>query len=211
MLVFRYSILNANDLEGFRMKQILPANTALLLIDVQNHFDDPSLGRRNNPHAEENMAELLQTWRKTNRPVIHIQHISNPSAPHHRGRDIKDIVAPLPHEPVMVKGVNSSFIGTNLEAYLKENGIETLVIIGLTTDHCVSTTTRMAKNLGFTPYIVSDATATFDRVSFDGKLYTAEEIHQLALVSLHGEFATVIDTKGIVALMSESNESISTP
>lgn len=175
-----------------------PTNTALILIDVQNHFDDPSLGRRNNPQAEENMAALLHVWRATNRPVIHIQHISNPSLPHHRGRDIKDIVAPLPHEPVMIKQVNSSFIGTNLENHLKEAGIETLVIVGLTTDHCVSTTTRMAKNLGFFPYIVSDATATFDRVSYDGQLYAAEDIHRLALVSLHEEFALVVETKDVL-------------
>lgn len=179
----------------------ISANTALLLIDVQNHFDNPSLGRRNNLDAEENMATLLHTWRKTNRPIIHVQHISNPSLPHHPGRDIKDIVAPLTHEPVITKSVNSSFIGTNLEGMLRDSNIDTLVIVGLTTDHCVSTTTRMAKNLGFTPYIVSDATATFDRVSFDGKLYQAEEIHNLALVSLHDEFATVIDTKGILALL----------
>ncbi|MGO0059488.1 cysteine hydrolase family protein [Brevibacillus fluminis] len=179
----------------------LTANTGLLLIDVQNHFDDPSLGNRNNPHAEENMATLLHRWRETNRPVIHIQHISNPSLPHHPGRDIKDIVAPLPGEPVMVKNVNSAFIGTDLERHLREAGIETLVIVGLTTDHCVSTTTRMAKNLGFTPYIVSDATATFERVSFDGKQHAAEDIHRLALVSLHEEFATVIDTKGILELL----------
>ncbi|MCM3079742.1 cysteine hydrolase family protein [Brevibacillus invocatus] len=176
-------------------------NAALILIDVQNHFDDPAHGRRNNPHAEEKMATLLHRWRKSNLPVIHIQHISNPSLPHHPGRDIKEIVAPLPGEQVMIKHVNSSFIGTNLEGYLREAGIETLVIVGLTTDHCVSTTTRMAKNLGFNPFLVSDATATFERISFDGNLYLAEDIHHMALVSLHDEFATVIDTNGVLQLL----------
>lgn len=179
----------------------ISANTALLLIDVQNYFDDPNHGRRNNPNAEENMALLLNKWRASNRPVIHVQHISNPTLAHHPGRDIKEIVAPLPEEPVIVKNLNSAFIGTNLETYLREYEIETLVIVGLTTDHCVSTTTRMAKNLGLTPFIVSDATATFERVSFDGKLYSAEEIHNLALVSLHEEFATVIDTKSVQELL----------
>jgi len=185
------------------MMQRAKANTALLLIDVQNHFDNPALGRRNNPDAEEKMAVLLQTWRTLGRPVIHIQHISNPDAPHHSGRDIKEIVTPLPHEPVFVKQVNSAFIGTNLELYLREKGIDSLVIAGLTTDHCVSTTTRMAKNLGFTPYIVADATATFDRVSFDGQLHRAEEIHHLALVSLHGEFATVVETASLLEVPQE--------
>lgn len=186
-------------LGGIYMK--LSTNTALILIDVQNHFDNPELGNRNNLNAEENMATLLHVWRETNRPIVHIQHISNPALPHHPGRDIKEIVAPLPGEPVMIKNVNSSFIGTNLENHLREANIETLVIVVLTTDHCVSTTTRMGKNLGFTPYIVSDATATFERVSFDGKLYSAEEIHTLALVSLSDEFATVIDTLGVLELL----------
>jgi len=177
----------------------VPQNTALLLIDVQNHFDDPSLGRRNNPNAEENMAALLQAWRDTGRPVIHIQHISNPALPHHPGRDIKEEVAPRPNEPVLVKNVNSAFIGTNLERLLRESGIKSLVIVGLTTDHCVSTTTRMARNLGFSPTIVADATATFDRVSFDGKLHRAEDIHHMALVSLHEEFADVRNTSEILA------------
>ncbi|QRG70359.1 cysteine hydrolase family protein [Brevibacillus choshinensis] len=178
-------------------------NAALILIDVQNHFDDPALGQRNNPNAEERMAELLHVWRETNRPVIHIQHISNPSLPHHPGRDIKSIVAPLPNEPVMVKQVNSAFIGTNLEGHLREAGIETLVIAGLTTDHCVSTTTRMAKNLGFDPYLVSDATATFERISFDGKRHRAEDIHHLALVSLHEEFAQVTETSKILEWLAD--------
>jgi nicotinamidase-related amidase len=183
----------------------ISANTALLLIDVQNHFDDPAQGRRNDLNAEENMAILLNMWRKLNRPIIHIQHISNSSLPHHPGRDIKEIVAPLLNEPVIIKNVNSAFIGTNLEKYLREFEIETLVIVGLTTDHCVSTTTRMARNLGFYPFIVSDATATFDRISFDGKLYRAEEIHNLALVSLSDEFATILDTNSIWGLFHGEN------
>lgn len=181
----------------------ITANTALLIIDVQKYFDDPAQGRRNNPDAEEKMGKLLGMWRKSNRPVIHIKHISNPSIANHPGREFKEIVAPLPGEPVFIKNVNSAFIGTNLEVFLRESEIETLVIVGLTTDHCVSTTTRMAKNLGFHPFIVSDATATFDRISFDGKLYVAEEIHHLALVSLSDEFATVVNTESVLEFMKE--------
>lgn len=176
----------------------IPQNAALILIDVQKFFDEPERGERNNPDAELKMAALLGAWRQTGRPIVHVQHISNPSLPHNTGREIKDIVAPLEGEPLFVKSVNSAFIGTNLESHLRDAGIETLVIVGLTTDHCVSTTTRMAKNLGFNPYLVSDATATFERVSFDGKRYGPEEIHNLALVSLHDEFATIVETREIL-------------
>ena len=90
------------------------------------------------------------------------------------------------------KNVNSAFIGTGLEQHLRGNAIDTVVIVGITTDHCVSTTARMAGNLGFTSYVVADATATFERRGFDGRVYSAEQMHDTALASLHGEFATVV-------------------
>ena len=55
---------------------------------------------------------------------------------------------PLEGEAVVTKGVNSAFIGTELEEVVRRRGIRTLVIGGITTDQCVSTTARMAANLG---------------------------------------------------------------
>ncbi|MGA2627633.1 MAG: isochorismatase family protein [Candidatus Bathyarchaeia archaeon] len=118
------------------------------------------------------------------------------------GNEIKDIVAPLSEEPVVRKNVNSGFIGTDLESQLRRKGIETLVIVGITTDHCVSTTARMAGNMGFDVYVVSDATATFNRTGPDGKPYTAEVIHEVNLASLHNEFATVVNTENILQRIS---------
>ena len=89
------------------------------------------------------------------------------------------------------KTVNSAFIGTALEAHLHREGIRSLVIAGLITDHCVSTTARMAGNLGFDVVVVADATATFERTGPDGVHHTAEQMHRSALASLHGEFAQV--------------------
>jgi nicotinamidase-related amidase len=171
---------------------------ALLLIDVQQGFDDPSWGRRNNPQAESNIVHLLQTWRSRQWPIIHIQHQSriadSPLHPANPGYALKEQVQPLPGEVLITKQVNSAFIGTSLEALLRQQQITTLVVIGLTTNHCVETTTRMAGNLGFLTYLVGDATATFDRVGPDGKLYRAEDIHAISLASIHGEFAQVVTT-----------------
>ena len=105
---------------------------------------------------------------------------------------------PIAGEPVLFKSVNSAFIGTDLELRLRAKGDPGLVIVGITTDHCVSTTTRMAGNLGFDSYLVSDATATFERTGPDGRQWTADEMHETALASLSREFATVLKTTEVI-------------
>lgn len=180
----------------------LPRNAALLIIDVQKGFDLPYWGVRNNPAAESNIARLLDAWRKTSRPVVHIRHMSvepeSPLRPGQPGNEFKDEVMPIAGEHVEEKTVNSGFIGTGLEQYLRSNNIDTVVLTGLTTDHCVSTTTRMAGNLGFTAYLVADATATHNRTGVDGKNYSAEDVQAYALASLHQEFATVVNTEEVL-------------
>ncbi|MHC0036241.1 cysteine hydrolase family protein [Pseudoneobacillus sp. C159] len=185
----------------------MPENTALIIIDVQKAFNDSSWGRRNNPEAETNIVRILDKWRATRRPVIHIQHVhTSPSKEQslfHISREthrFKEMIEPLNGEPILRKNVNSSFIGTDLEERLRENGIDSVVVVGLTTNHCVETTTRMAGNLGFNAYLVSDATATFDRIGPDGKLYFAEDIHQMTMVNLNQEFATIVDTNVLLEL-----------
>lgn len=178
------------------------AQTALLLIDVQQGFDDPRWGPRNNPQAEANIARLLAAWRRAGLPVIHVMHNSvSPTSvlrPGALGNALKPEAAPLEGEPVHHKSVNSAFIGTDLERDLRAQGTTALVIAGLTTNHCVSTTVRMAGNLGFETWLVSDATATFDRAHLDGRPRSAEEVHLAALSDLEGEFATVVDTQAAV-------------
>ncbi|MDP9066664.1 MAG: cysteine hydrolase [Pseudomonadota bacterium] len=183
----------------------LPPDAALIIIDVQRAFDDPSWGRRNNLFAEANVAKLIAAWRQTARPLFHVQHRSTRPASLFRrelpGFQVKPEATPLPDEPVLYKSVNSAFIGTDLEERLRAAGVNSVIIAGITTDHCVSTTTRMAGNLGFDTYVVSDATATFERWGPDGVHYGAQQMHDTALASLNGEFARVVDTEDILAML----------
>lgn len=183
---------------------------ALLLVDIQKGFEDIAYwgGHRNNPQAETNAQKLLIYWRENNLPVFHAKHNStethSPLRPGVVGNNILEMVKPLAEEPIFEKSVNSAFIGTNLEKSLKAQGIQKLVIVGLTTDHCVSTTTRMAANLGFETYIIADATATFDKIGAKGESYSAELLHDTALASLHQEFATQLDTEELLRLLDKS-------
>jgi nicotinamidase-related amidase len=184
----------------------LPQSTALIVVDVQQAFLDSRFGERNNPQAESNIARLLAAWRSSGRPIRHIVHDSveadsllRPDSP---GNAIQAIATPQAGEPIYRKQVNSAFIGTKLESDLHHDGINTVVIVGLTTNHCVSTTARMAGNLGFKTVIVSDATASFARPALDGTLRPAEAVHCAALSDLHGEFATVIDTAEVLKRIS---------
>lgn len=174
---------------------------ALILVDIQKGFDDIDYwgGQRNNFNAEENAGDILNLWRENKLPVFHIQHCSsNPDSllhESHSGNEFKEIVKPIEGEPIIKKNVNSAFIGTNLKEQLDSKNIKTLVILGLTTDHCVSTTTRMAGNFGYETFVVSDATATFNKKGVEGQDFSAELIHETALASLNEEFATVITTE----------------
>lgn len=177
-------------------------NTALVIVDVQKAFADPKWGERNNPDAEKNIEKLLHHWRQNRGSVVHIQHRSwDPESLFYPEKDSFELIEalkPEEDEAVMEKTVNSAFIGTGLEDYLRNKRIDAVVIAGLTTPHCVSTTTRMSGNLGFRTYLVSDATAAFALTGPDGIRYDAETVHILTLATLHEEFAEVVTAEELL-------------
>jgi nicotinamidase-related amidase len=185
------------------------STTALIVVDVQRAFDEWEAAgkRRNNPDAVARIANLLDAFRTQRAPIFHIRHEgTRPNSsflPGGTGFPVKDEARELCGEPVIVKRVNSAFIGTDLESRLRAAGIKSVVICGATTNHCVETTTRMAGNLGFDARLVRDATWTFDRVGPDGDAHSAEAIHTMTLSNLNGEFARIVTTAEAITSLKE--------
>ena len=177
---------------------------ALIVVDVQAGFDDAEFwGPRDNPSCESNIAALVRKWRAESWPIVFVRHDSDnlhsPLSPAAAGHAFKDVLEGTP-DLLISKRVNSSFYGTpDLDAWLRDEGIEQVVICGITTNHCCETTARMAGNLGYDTYFVIDATHTFDRVAFDGTTVRAATLSAMTATNLHGEFATVVMTGDLLS------------
>ena len=186
----------------------MSSKTALIPVDIQKGFDEHAYwgGPRNNPAFEANVEKLIAGARDVGVPIFHVQHNStdagSPLRPGTPGNDFMDVAKPEDGEVVFGKGVNSGFIGTALEETLRHHNITDVVIFGLTTDQCVSTTTRMAANFGFNVRIVTDACATFPKRLPSGEIFDAELIHNTNLASLHNEFAQVVTSDDVLASWS---------
>ncbi|GKT52222.1 putative isochorismatase family protein YddQ [Colletotrichum spaethianum] len=219
--------------------------TALVLIDIQEGFKHPTHwgNSRSTPMFEHNVETILKSFRKYNstvessqpsetRPIliIHVHHHStSPTSALHPSHYLEgsstpsvaplSFAAPFASEPTFTKNFNSGFVGTELESTLRSAGIRQLVLVGLTTDHCVSTTARMAANLqvlgdGGGPdgngegvhgiVLVRDAIATYEKGGFD-----AETVHAVSLASLDGEFAEVVSANSLLKTVLGLNESSS--
>ncbi|MGX4643775.1 cysteine hydrolase family protein [Massilia sp. SYSU DXS3249] len=181
----------------------MSTSACLIIIDMQKGMASPKAGQRNNPSAERNIAELLDTWRRCGRPVVHVRHISrsstSPFAPGQPGAEFQNALRPLPQEHVVEKNVTDTFIHSGLERWLRVRGIEELVFTGVATNYSVEASARSAGNLGFTTTVVSDATFAFAMTDYAGTARSADEVHAMALANLDGEYAGILDTQGVLA------------
>ncbi len=175
---------------------------ALIVIDVQQGFADPSWGRRDNPVCEDNIAALLAHWRERGWPVVIVRHDSDepgsPLAAGTPGNALDELVGG-PRDLLVTKSVNSSFHGEpSLQAWLDGEGIDRIHVCGITTNHCCETTARVGGNLGYDVSFVLDATHTFDRADPWGEVVPAEQLARVTAANLHGEFATVVATRDVL-------------
>ena len=187
--------------------EFINKNPALLLVDIQKAFLDKDYPgkKRNNNDAELICGKILEKWRELNLKIIHVRHSSvNPCSMLHEskpGFEFNDHVKPIKNELVLTKKVNSAFIGTGLNEILRKSKIKTLVIIGMTTNHCISTTVRMSGNLGYETYLISDSTACYNTLGLDGNEIDCEIIYKASIASLKDEFAKIINSDELLKLM----------
>lgn len=183
------------------------ADAALIIIDMQKGMSSPGLGRRNNPDAELNVQLLLDAWRLTQRPVIHIRHISRTVGsvfwPGQAGCEFQDALAPLELEHVVEKNVPDAFANTALERWLRTRNIQQLVICGVITNNSVEATVRSAGCLGFDTTVVADACFTLDQTDLTGRLWTAEDVHTLSLANMAMDYARIMDANQLLARLGQ--------
>lgn len=181
----------------------LANNTALLIIDMQQGMNQPTLGPRNNPDAEVQIQHLLNAWRQAGRPVVHVRHISRTPGsvfwPGQPGCEFQPALNPLPHEHVVEKNVPDAFTATGLERWLHARSIRQLVIVGVITNNSVEATARSGGNLGFDVTVVADACYTFDQTDLSGRLWPAADVHALSLSNLAMDYASIGYTEALLA------------
>jgi nicotinamidase-related amidase len=189
--------------DAFDAPLTVDPDAVLLLIDVQKGWEDPLFGPRDNPGAEQRMAELIAAWQATGRPIVTVQHNepAGPLAKDTPGYQLKDFVAAVTPELHVTKTVNSAFYGTpDLHAWLQERGARQLVVTGIITNVCNETTARMAGNLGYDAVFPTDAMHAFDMAGPDGGTVPAAELARATAASLHtARFAKVVTTEQVLA------------
>jgi nicotinamidase-related amidase len=181
----------------------LPADTVLLVVDVQCAIDAPVWGPRNNPDAEHAIAALIAAWREAAMPIVHVRHDSvepaSPYRPGQHGHAFKDCAAPAVGEEVVAKTTGSAFVGTDLEERLAAAGRTTLVACGVLTHNSLATTVRHAGCLGYRVFVPEDACWAVDQRDPSGALWPAQTVHALALTGLQGEYAGVTTTQAVLS------------
>jgi nicotinamidase-related amidase len=182
------------------------SRAVLIPVDMQQAFDGPGWPRRWNQALDANGLRLLQAWRGAGFPIVHVRHDSiEPGSTlrfGEKGNLPRPGFEPREGEPFVAKSVNAAFIGTDLDLRLRRLGVDTLVVFGLTTDMCVSTTIRVGANMGYRAVMVADACDCFDLPDGQGGTIPAEEVHRAHVASLAYDFAQVTTTDAVVAELS---------
>ncbi len=188
-----------------------PAKTALLLIDFQREYFDGALSLPDGPSAAAKAVQLVAAADRCGVPVIHVHHIAGHPAATLFARNASGSapvagLVPLPGHRRIEKGLPSSFVGTTLEADLRAEGRELLLIAGLMTHMCVDSTARDAVHRGFRVVLAADACASRDLPNplggALGGVVPHATVHAATLAALADRFADVVVVDRLTALLT---------
>jgi nicotinamidase-related amidase len=174
-------------------------DACLVLIDLQNEYRAGPIALPDADAAIANAGKLLARARQGGAAVFHIAHRGRPGGLFDRTTERGAIVtalAPLAGEPVIEKELPNAFAGTDLQAHLAATGRKNIILAGLMTHMCVSSTARAALDLGFRTTIDADSCATRDLPDGRGGTISAATIHEVALVELSDRFAIIARSAG---------------
>ncbi len=180
-----------------------PEKRALLVIDVQNEYFSGKLPVTYPPGSLAHIVNAMDAAHGAGIPIVVIQHAApQPDAAVFRKGsrewELHPEIAARPRAVLIHKSLPGSFTGTELEAWLRERGIGTVVIAGYMTQMCCDTTARQALHLGWRVEFLADATGTLAQKNAAGSV-TGEELHRAILVTQQARFSTVLPTAEWIA------------
>lgn len=176
---------------------------ALLVIDVQNEYFTGRLPITYPKDCLDNILKAMDHSARAGVPVVVIQHTapSKDSPTFRKGSDewkLHSEIDRRKRDILIEKPLPGSFIGTELEKWLRENGIERVAICGYMAQMCCDTTARQAFHLGFQVDLLSDATGTLSVQNIAGAI-SDRDLHNAVMVTMAMKFARVMDTEEWIA------------
>ncbi|MEQ8822015.1 MAG: cysteine hydrolase family protein [Sumerlaeia bacterium] len=160
---------------------------ALIVIDVQNEYFTGALPISYPADTLTRILQAMDAAQAAGVPVVVVRHtFEAPDAPAFRAgsaeAELHPEIARRPHDLLVEKHLPGSFTNTNLDAWLRERAIDTVVIAGYMSQMCCDTTSREAFHRGYKVEFLSDGTGTLDFETAQGKV-SAEELHRAVLVT----------------------------
>jgi nicotinamidase-related amidase len=136
------------------------AKTAILIMDFQN--DIVNNVAEDAAAVVANAARVLEGARGRGVPVIHVMHRGGRFTEPSPGAEIHPGVQPAAGEAVISKTKAGPFSTTGLDVSLREMGVDTLALMGVSTSGCVLSASRWAGDLGYRVVVITDACADRD-------------------------------------------------
>lgn len=172
---------------------------ALVVIDVQNDYDGGNLAIQHPPFAETvaNVARAMDAAATAGIQIVVVRQMAPESSPifakGSHGGELHPEIARRGRDHYVEKTMPSAFTGTDLEAWLRANAIDTIAVVGYMTHNCDLSTIIHAVHMGFAVEFLSDASGSVPYANSAGYA-SAEDIHRVVSVVLQSRFAAVLKT-----------------